>query len=129
MANYLVEFFTRTELACSSTGVVKFEHGFLEDLVELRKSYAMPMMVTSGCRSQSHNIDVGGHPRSLHMFANPHYGIDAIAIDIDRKNVNMHRLISAALAMGWSVGIAKTFIHLDRRSGYTSLDPNVFTYY
>ena len=129
MNNRYSQHFTVQELECPSTKVIKLEPGFISDLEELRMLFDEPMIVTSCCRSLVHNQKIGGHPRSLHMFNNTFYGTDTCAIDIKRPNsLQLHVLISCAVALEWSVGIADTFIHLDMRSKYTSLLPSVYTY-
>lgn len=57
-------YFTHKELACPSTGVVKLDHGFLDDLIGLRKEYDKPMNPNSCCRSEAYNKHIGGHSRS-----------------------------------------------------------------
>lgn len=120
--------FTKDELACKLTGKIWFEDGFLERLEQIRTIYDIPMIVTSGCRSPEHNKAIGGHPRSLHMYSNMHYQIDAIAVDIKRDGTNLSKLMKVGLQLGWSFGIAKTFIHMDLRTLYLNLPQRVFTY-
>lgn len=121
--------FSRAELACRGTGELKLAEGFIEALEALRETYGYPMVVTSCCRTVEHNQKVGGHPASLHLIGNPKWGVDTCAIDIARPSGDrLHRLISFALRQGWSVGLAKTFVHLDRRSFYLQLPPVFYTY-
>lgn len=127
-------FFTAEELACPTSGEVKLAEGFLEVLDDLRRRYNFPMVVTSCCRSREHNknlIDQGfqAHPTSLHMIDNPKWKIDTCAIDIKRPDsAKLWHLVNLATTFGWSVGIATTFIHLDRRYQYTRLPNKVYTY-
>lgn len=121
--------FTREELECKQTGELLFETGFLEELQALRSGYGSPMVVTSGCRSPDYNKLIEGHPRSLHMFGNLFHEIDAIAIDISRKGVDLPKLMRLGLSIGWSFGIGDTFIHMDLRTEYLNLPQKVFTYY
>lgn len=104
--------------------------GFLNALELLRIGYDRPMIITSGCRSPEHNAAIGGHPRSLHLTENPHHNLQgACAVDIKRPvGSDLHRLLHAATSLGWSIGIAKTFVHLDKRSRYTPLPPVIYTY-
>lgn len=110
--------FTERELQCKGSGGMRFAPGFLDHLKELRIRFNRPMNPTSVCRSKLHNAAVGGHPRSLHVYDYPHWptqGCCAIDIfvgsNIDYKN----ELIDLAWSLRWSVGIANTFVHLDRR--------------
>ena len=123
--------FTIQELACPCCQVVKLAPGFIEALEALRVLYDYPMTVNSCCRCEKHNKAVAGHHRSLHMFNNDAHGCDTCAIDIRRPNgLMLHKFLSNALELGFSVGIANTFIHLDKRTEYTksNLEPRVYTY-
>lgn len=126
--------FTREELACPGSGELKLARGFIDKLEEIRITYARPMVVTSGCRSSKRNEwlrrrGYAASPNSLHLIENKKYGTDCCAVDIARPNgVDLHALIRIAAGSMWSVGIADTFIHLDRRGDYTSLRPVVYTY-
>jgi hypothetical protein len=76
------------------------------------------------------NTKVGGHPRSLHLTVNDHWGaggtcaVDIVATDGQYRA----KIISQALGQDWSVGVASNFIHLDRRSRYCGL-PQVLYHY
>lgn len=121
--------FSHAELACRASGVVKLHPGFAEALALLRMSLGRPMTVTSCCRSAAHNAAVGGHPASLHVYDRPHNGAKgSCAIDIARGAPAFNvELADLALKQGWSVGVAKRFIHLDRRRDI-GLPQNVFGY-
>ncbi len=105
-------------LACRDTGVVVLAPGFADHLVSLRLAWARPMIVNSCCRSSKHNIAVGGHPRSLHVYDTPHWptrGTCAIDLEIADCHAAMNLALCAA-DLGWSVGVPRGgFIHLDRR--------------
>lgn len=121
-------FFSVKELACKGTGDVILHPGFLADLITLRESYGMPMFVTSGCRSIQHNKAVGGAANSLHLTENERFGCNTLAVDIKRPpGQHLHQLIQKATDLGWTVGIAKTFIHLDRRI-VLDFAPVIYTY-
>ena len=75
--------FSTSELACPQTGEVHLADGFAKLLQVLRLDYGHPMKVGSCCRSASHNVAIGGHPNSLHVFDNPNRALKgAAAIDI-----------------------------------------------
>lgn len=130
----MMDYFTDDELACKGSGELVLAPGFRDALNGLRHEFALPMAPTSCCRSPEHNAAVGGNPRSLHMFGNPHYvfqgkALDTCAIDIVTPDGQYRAaLIRLALIRGWSIGVAKTFTHLDLRTRYTSLPQQVFTY-
>ncbi len=121
--------FTHEELQCRETKEVVLHPGFGEALARLRQTFGRPMIVSSCCRSEAHNEAVGGHPRSLHVYDKPnHNSLGTLAIDISRPNgLYAHQLVELATELGWSVGVAKTFIHLDQRN-MIGMAPSVFGY-
>lgn len=124
----ITKHFTKEELVCKcGCGAFNLAEGFAEKLEELRNALDKPMIVTSCCRCDNKNIMVGGAKDSYHKVTND-ISNGTCAIDIKRKNYDYDsHLISIALELGWSVGIAKTFIHLDRRSDYGQ-DNVIYTY-
>lgn len=125
-----MKYFKNSELACKSTGVVKLDSAFRDNLIWLREQYNKPMIVNSCCRSAAYNKQVGGHPNSLHVYDTPHHGTKGTAaIDIHMPSgVDKAELIKLALAHGWSVGVAKTYLHLDTRTDSAGLPQAVFPY-
>ncbi|MFQ5622410.1 MAG: D-Ala-D-Ala carboxypeptidase family metallohydrolase [Paracoccaceae bacterium] len=121
--------FTDAELADPETHETRFHPGFEPALLALRLDYNWPMRVTSCCRSAAHNLKVGGHPRSLHLMRNPYYKTEGtMAIDIAlRDGSDKGALVSRALGLGWSVGVAGWGVHLDRRRDI-GLTQVLFTY-
>jgi len=109
--------FTEAELRCKATKKTVLLAGFADKLAYLRVRFATPMKVNSCCRSLSHNKDIGGHLRSLHIYDSERHGVTGcLAIDIHIPNAQYASdLIGVAHSEGWSLGVAKTFIHLDRR--------------
>lgn len=122
--------FTDDELRCKGSGLLRLAQGFAQHLRELRLEFGRPMVVTSCCRSHEHNRRVGGHPHSLHVCDRPHWPTGgAAAIDIACHDpAERARLARLALNLGWSVGVAGTFVHLDRRGEYTPRPQAVFLY-
>jgi hypothetical protein len=111
-------YFTEDELRCKGSGELNLAPGFLGMLIHLRTWVARPLIVTSCCRSKEHNTAVGGHPKSLHLTQNERSINGTMAIDISTTEWSLEVLEefeNDARAAGWSVGIAKTFIHLDAR--------------
>lgn len=104
--------------------------GFAEKLKELRLEFGLPMTLSSCCRCSEHNRQEGGNAGSFHLTENIKWKVPGTcAIDVVRRGAEYDRkLLSTALTLGWSIGIAKTFIHLDRRSDYTGLKAALFTY-
>lgn len=131
---YFSPHFSFEELACPTAKIIVVAHGFIEKLEYLRCQYGRPMAVQSGCRSDERNnwLLLRGYPaspNSLHLINNRKYGTQTCAIDIERPaGPKLHRLISIAAPLGWSVGIAKGFIHLDLRAHYSTLPPTIYDY-
>ena len=126
----MLNHFSHSELVCPMTGQVRLAAGFGEALERLRVELDEPIYLNSACRSPLHNAKVRGHPRSLHLTVNEHWGtggtcaVDIVATEGEYKA----KIISLALDQDWSVGVASKFIHLDRRSRYCGL-PQVLYHY
>lgn len=122
----VVPFFKAHELACPKTALVQFEPIFLAFLVTLRFTVDHSMTLNSACRTPMYNAMLeGAHKNSLHQTLNPirknKYSGQALmscAVDVKTRgwsNAKIKRFVRFAEELGFSVGIAKTFIHLDRR--------------
>lgn len=104
--------FTPQELACrcggrGCRGAYWHDADFLDALEALRKETGRPLKINSGHRCAIWNAVVGGVPGSWHR---------RIAVDIALKGHDGRALVAAAKRCGFTgIGIAKTFIHLDRR--------------
>ncbi|MCC5809898.1 MAG: hypothetical protein JJU06_05945 [Ectothiorhodospiraceae bacterium] len=122
--------FTKDELRCKGSGMLRLAPGFADELKALRVTLNEPMVINSACRSDAHNRAVGGHPRSLHVCDATYWPTGGCcAIDVRTTDAAYRaRIIRLALNMGWSVGLHAAFVHLDRRSDYTSLEQSVFPY-
>ena len=121
--------FSEAELRCKLTHKIELDPRFATMLVTLRLAFDESMTPTSCCRSAAHNQAEGGHPRSLHVYDLPWHEVKGTcAIDIRSKNTAYaRRLVAVALGLGWSVGVNKRFIHLDRRD-LAGLEPGLFGY-
>ena len=129
------EHFTIEELADPTTGELKLAEGFIDKLETLRAGYGHALQVTSGCRSNEHNdwLLARGYkasPNSLHLIENERWNTGGCcAVDVARPNgVLLHSLALLALSHSWTIGVASTFIHMDRRVDYTELEPVVYSY-
>lgn len=111
--------FSHDELA-SNDGTVRLAPGFQNALLDLRLTFGQPMRVNSCCRTPAHNRQVGGATSSFHLTeGNPLCMGGTCAIDIAIPDgAYRYRLMKKAIEAGWSVGVYKTFIHLDRRADY-----------
>jgi hypothetical protein len=122
--------FTKDELKCPLTGEAHLAPGVAAHLRVLREVFGQPITINSGCRSAEHNKAIKGHPRSLHVYDHPfHPTGGTAAFDIKRRDaVYDDKLIKTALMLGWTVGVANTFIHIDRRTDFIPM-PQIVYYY
>ena len=92
----------------------------LSKLNSIRSTLGKPMLVTSGGRCDVHNKTVGGSPRSQHLKAQGFRAADiACQSSHDRRII-----VSKAISLGMTIGIARDFIHLDVRDSL----PIIFVY-
>ncbi|HIG68291.1 MAG TPA: hypothetical protein EYQ44_10885 [Porticoccaceae bacterium] len=103
------KFFKISEFNCSETGENAMEESFITALSQLRAACNFPFVVTSGFRSTKHSVEIikpnGG---GMHT--------KGIAADIKISGGSQRAKITKhALALGMSVGVAKTFVHVDTR--------------
>ena len=130
----MLRYFTEEELQCPSGKVVTLAEGFGEKLDQLRDLLDRPMSLTSACRTTAHInwLLERGYPasaNSFHLIDNPKYGTDTCAVDVAIPDSQYRmELMRLALEEGWTVGVAKSFVHIDRRSDYTDLPQIVYVY-
>ena len=107
------EFFSHEELMCKcGCGLADMDAEFMKYLVELRRACAFPFTITSAYRCKSHNLLVGGHPRSAHMRG--------MAVDVQLSGTKALLVVSEAVDYRFNgVGVSQKgnhesrFIHLD----------------
>ncbi|WP_373008662.1 D-Ala-D-Ala carboxypeptidase family metallohydrolase [Hyphomonas sp.] len=105
--------FSPRELACRCGGHLchgEYWHdeGFLDALEALRAAIGRPLVVNSGHRCEQWNASVGGARQSMRR---------TIAVDLTLTGHDRFALLTAAERLGFSgTGLARTFIHLDRRA-------------
>lgn len=120
--------FSYEELQCPLIKKVNLAYGFGDKLEKLRVEFGYPMRVNSCCRSEKYNKTIGGAKHSFHISDGLR---GCCAVDISTYNIDRltrERLIFIASKQGWSVGLGKNFLHLDRRVDYTVMDNVVFGY-
>jgi len=103
--------FRLEEFNCTHTNKCCMDSEFLEKLDSLREICGFPFRITSGYRDASHPSEV--------VKAAPGTGThcQGIAADIAVSNgVERMNIVHEALKMGFSIGIARTFIHVDART-------------
>ena len=118
------EHFTFKEIACPCCQVIKLAPGFIFDLEDVRRASRVRMDITSCCRCLSHNTDVDGHERSLHLINNEVHETDTCAVDIIRPNNGYYfnRLVKTLIRFDWSIRIYKEHVHADKRTKITKLN-------
>jgi hypothetical protein len=103
--------FTPVELACRCRGrhcggEYWHDPAFLNALQKLRDQIGR-LVITSGHRCAGWNASVGGAPASRHLN---------IAVDVSLMELDRFAVLAAAEQLGFTgIGLARTFIHLDRR--------------
>ena len=94
----------------------KMDGAFLHKLDVLRGLCGFPFILNSTYRSPEYNRSVGGAPNSTHMR-----GIASdIHCDDPYKRI---KLVKHAIELGLTVGVYKTFVHVDNRDGQLMFVP------
>lgn len=111
--NWAWPHFSIPELACRCGGRFcdsEYYHDpeFLSALEALRKATGRALIINSGHRCAQWNAAVGGAPHSMHK---------TLAVDISLIAQDRRALLGHARKLGFQgTGLARTFLHLDRRA-------------
>ena len=102
------KYFKIEDFDCKETGENAISVDFIHSLDQLREACNFPFIITSGYRSKEHSVEK--------RKQNPGTHAQGIAADI-KVSGGAQRLaiVKHASAMGMSVGVAKTFVHVDIR--------------
>ena len=102
------KYFKIEDFDCQETGENKMDVEFIKGLDHLRQTCNFPFVITSGFRALTHSIEAKKTKGGTHT--------QGIAADI-KVSGGAQRLavVKHASAMGMSVGVAKTFVHVDTR--------------
>jgi uncharacterized protein YcbK (DUF882 family) len=102
-------YFKIEDFDCQETGKNEMDEDFLHQLDKLRAACGFPFHVTSGYRCpENHPIEKAKAKAGTHA--------QGIAADIAvQGGVQRRTIVKEALEMGMSVGVAKTFVHVDSR--------------
>lgn len=120
------EYFSDKELQCKGTGMLRLAVGFRDRINQLRETWGKPLIVNSCCRSKAYNDSEGGHHRSLHVCDFPYHPTGGTcAIDIREVSDDFRNL---AYSHGFSLGLGKTFTHLDDRTRVLNFPQVRFNY-
>jgi|SRR6478735_6307398 len=104
--------FYEDEFWSPDTNTAKMNAEFIYKLQKLRNIVGVPFLIApgGGFRTPEYNARVGGAGSSKHL--------DGIAVDVDHTRWNgaiRFQFISAACALGFSVGIYPKHFHVDTR--------------
>jgi len=107
-----LQHFKIEEFNCSHTNKNEMDVTFLSRLDELREVCGIPFKITSGYRDAMHPAERNKEKPGKHN--------EGIAADIYAPDgITKRTIITNALNLGFSgIGVGKTFIHLDTRTGY-----------
>ena len=123
------KYFSEDELRCQGTGQINMNETFMERLIELREKLNKPMVISSGYRSEAHNIAIGGSKNSAHL--------KGCAVDVVCSGHLAYEIVKLAMELQFSgIGVkqngvhAKRFIHIDTmpRHSITSPRPWIWSY-
>lgn len=108
----LTEHFRLIEFQCPCCHAVLLSPQLVRKLEALRALAGGPIIVTSGYRCETHNLSVGGVPRSAHIYGR--------AADVAVLEKDQRRFKEAALSVGFTKAIiypARNFVHLEISEG------------
>ena len=103
--------FYEDEFYSPDRNFAKMEPEFMFKLQKLRTTVGVTFTVSSGYRTAEYNARVGGKAESLHLVG--------MAADIDHTawdGATRHKFVTAALALGFSVGVYRKHFHVDTRT-------------
>ena len=102
------KFFRLEEFNCTQTNKNEMDHEFLVKLDELRERVGFPFVITSGYRDATHPAEARKETPGTHN--------QGIAADIKVSNgFERMNIVHEAIKMGFSIGVARTFVHVDDR--------------
>ena len=106
--------FSLHEFQCTGSGPlhehVQLDENLLQRLQRLRTSIGHPIIINSAYRCPERNRQVGGSPNSQHMTGR--------AVDIRVNGMTPRQVAAEAEKIGFQgIGIYRTFVHLDTRTG------------
>jgi len=104
------KFFRLEEFNCTHTNRNEMDHEFLVKLDLLRENCGFPFRITSGWRDATHPAEA----RKAEPGTGTH--CQGIAADIAVSNgFERMNIVHEAIKMGFSIGVARTFVHVDDR--------------
>ena len=112
------KYFKLSDFNCQETGENEMDLDFIMSLDELREACGFPFIITSGYRSPRHSLEAKKDVPGQHA--------EGIAADIAvNGGAQRWTIVTKAIEQGFTgIGVAKTFIHVDRRTS----PPMLWTY-
>lgn len=105
------KYFTRDEFACQcGCGFSTVDAELLEVLEDVREFFNEPVTITSGCRCDTHNRNVGGAEDSKHKYG--------IASDIQVRNhdaEDVYTYLANKYEGKYGIGLYDSWVHIDVR--------------
>ena len=129
--DYIIPNLKADEIACNCCGFIDIDYRFLWHWGVIRQEWGAPLKMTSICRCPKHNKAVGGHKSSLHLTSNQKHGTTTHAGDISTAHCDSRlkkEFSKLAQNLGWSIGCAENFIHIDRRTDVINYKQATFFY-
>lgn len=118
-------YFKKEEFDCKHTGKNRMRPEFMDILLEIRKTYDLPMQITSGYRDVTHPIEIAK--------ANPGEHTYGVACDIAIQGANVADLI--VIAYGYGIrrfGVQQKggsrFLHLGMGDKYLHFPQTTWSY-
>lgn len=113
-----MRYFELSEFECPCCKKADMDSVLLGKLDHLRENFGQPLTINSGFRCKKHNAKLKeSSPNSQHLL-----GKAADLSIVGMSSEEKHKLVSLAFESGFKgIGIGKTFIHVDVRSGKPSL--------
>ena len=103
--------FSREEFACNcKCGFSAVDFELLNALEDIREHFNKPVTISSACRCDSHNTNIGGSKDSMHKKG---IACDIAVQDINSKEVQEYLLNKYTDSKG--IGSYKNFTHFDVR--------------
>lgn len=110
MSDMLSANFSRKELDCNCGCGMIPQQSTIDSLQALRQLWGKPLKITSAARCKTYNAKIGGAPNSQHVLGK--------AVDVEMPIEDRWAFVRMAMSLSWTgIGIANSFIHLDRRDG------------
>jgi uncharacterized protein YcbK (DUF882 family) len=104
------KYFKREDFNCQHTGKNEMQDSFIRQLDEVREVCGFPFIVTSGYRDKTHPVE------KIKKTPGTGKHCQGIAADIAVSGgAQRCQIVKHATALGFSVGVAKTFVHVDKR--------------